>query len=499
MNHAIAKRQWKGDIVSGNATILVGLAAALVVTAVTIAEIAGANWHIVLYALVSLFFPLGVALFRIRQFGISDPGAGFLVFFAGYNGFLLCRIAVGDLNGDLTMPYPITYSSDVYTECAFLSFVFSVVLAGALFFLSFRTPRRAMIKDDVNPVAGAAFPVGIAFFAIGLLFFFVNFTTVGGFRAAVEMSKMERFEIARDAGFFLPYMPFATVGLMLLALAFWKTRSFLTFATLAAALTSWAALGFVLQDRTASAYALLCVLGLLGFLRSWKLSYKLVLFAVVIYLAFTVYAQVRWIIPRIAEGKMTSQAAGEWVQANSAEDWIMPENNEFAGPYYSLVYNVDNPPKLRWGKSYLEGLLYFLPKQLYPGRKPTPIGNEFAQEIHSHFATAYFPVSGWGYSPVAEAYVNFSWTGVVIVPIMWAIGLDLLERLRWRGLTGLLCATALLPQLQNANRINFLWAWTEGIFAIVVCICGVALARFVANATSFNRPVRVAAARAGRA
>ena len=497
MNQTMARQHWKGDIISGNATIVVGLAAALVVTSVTVAEIAGTNWHIVLYALVSLFFPLGVAFFRIKQFGISDPGAAFLVFFAGYNGFLLCRIAVGDLNGDLTMPYPITYASEVYTECAFLSFVFSVALAGTLLFLSFRTPRRTMIKDDVNPVGGAAFPVGIAFFAIGLVFFFVNFTTVGGFRSAVEMSKLERSEMAKEAGFFLPYMPFAIVGLMLLALAFWKNRSFLTFATLTGALTLWAALGFLLQDRTASAYALLCVAGLLGFLRSWKLSYKLVAVAVLIYLSLTVYAQIRWIIPRIAEGKMTSQAASEWVQANTAEDWIMPENNEFAGPYYSLVYNVDNPPKPRWGKSYLDALFYFLPKQLYPGKKPVPIGNEFAQEIASHFANAYFPVAGWGYSPVAEAYVNFSWPGVMIIPIVWAIGLDLLERLRWRGLTGLLCATALLPQVQNANRINFLWAWTEGVFAVLVCICAVALTRFVANATSSNRPVRLAA-RAGR-
>ncbi|HWK30819.1 MAG TPA: hypothetical protein VNR20_01925, partial [Terriglobales bacterium] len=102
---------FRGDIFSGNTTVLVGLSAALVVAAVTIAEIAGANWYIVLYALVSLFFPLGVAVFRVKSFGISDPGAGFLVFFAGYNGFLLCRVAVGDLNGDLRMPYPINYPS----------------------------------------------------------------------------------------------------------------------------------------------------------------------------------------------------------------------------------------------------------------------------------------------------------------------------------------------------------------------------------------------------
>ncbi len=488
MNHAFARQQWKGDIVSGNATILVGLGAALVVTAVTIAEIAQANWHIVLYALESFLFPLGVVVFRIKQFGISDPGSTFLAFFAGYNGFLLCRIAVGDLAGDLRMPYPISYASEVYTECAFLSFVFSIALAGTLLFLAFRHPRRVMIKDDVNLISEGAFPVGLLFFAIALIFFFTNMAAIGGFQAVLEMNKLERFDRARESGFFLPYMPFGVTSLVMLALAFWKSRNLLTLCTFLGALTFWCVLGFSIQDRSETAYALLSVLGLMGFLRSWKLSYKLVAFVLLIYISFTVYAQVRWIIPRLAEGKMTSQTASEWVQANTAEDWIMPENNEFAGPYYSLVYAVDNPPTLRWGRSYVNGMFFFLPKRLYPGTKPKPIGNEFALEIASKFANAYFPASGWGYSPVAEAYVNFSFAGVVIVPILWGIGLDLLERLRWRGLLGLICVTALLPQTLNANRIDFLWAYTESLFAVGAATIACFAARFVATSVAGNRP-----------
>jgi hypothetical protein len=93
---------------------------------------------------------------------------------------------------------------------------------------------------------------------------------------------------------------------------------------------------------------------------------------------------------------------------------------------------------------------------------------------------------------VAEAYVNFSWPGVVVIPILWAIGLDMLERVRWRGVLTLICVMSLLPQMQNANRIDFLWAWTEGVFAVVVSVSAVVLARFAANAVTFNRPARLA-------
>ena len=487
MNHAAVGRPWRGDIVSGSATILIGIAASLVVVAVTIAEIAQANWHIVLYALVSFLFPLGVAVFRIKQFGIADPGSAFLAFFSGYNGFLLCRIAVGDLAGDLRMPYPISYGSEVYTECAFLSFLFSIVLGGTLLFLAFRHPRRVMIKDDVNFISEGAFLVGLVFFVIALIFFFTNMAAIGGFKAVLEMNKLERFDRARESGFFLPYMPFGVTALVMLALAFWKARNLLTLSTFLGALTIWCVLGFLIQDRSETAYALLAVLGLMGFLRSWKLSYKLVAFVLLVYISFTVYAQVRWIIPRIAEGKMTSQTASEWVQANSAEDWIMPENNEFAGPYYSLVYAVDNPPALRWGSSYVNGLFFFLPKKLYPGIKPRPMGNEFAEEIASKFANAYYPASGWGFSPVAEAYVNFSLAGVLVIPVLWAIGLDLLERLRWRGLVGLICVTVLLPQTLNANRIDFLWAYNESLFGIGAALSACLAARFVANSRAGHR------------
>jgi hypothetical protein len=118
---------------------------------------------------------------------------------------------------------------------------------------------------------------------------------------------------------------------------------------------------------------------------------------------------------------------------------------------------------------------------LYPGKKPLPIAEEFAKEIHNHFASAYFPVAGWGFSPVAEAYVNFSWLGVFIVPVVLGTGLDMLERLRWRNALCLICVTSILPQMQNANRINFLWAFTEGLFFVAVSLTAVESARVVSR------------------
>ena len=48
------------------------------------------------------------------------------------------------------------------------------------------------------------------------------------------------------------------------------------------------------------------------------------------------------------------------------------------------------------------------------------------------------------------------------------------------GLTALLCVTMLLPQMQNANRINFLWVFTEGLFALAATLSAVWLCRLIA-------------------
>jgi hypothetical protein len=477
----VASIRSSGNIFSGSATIGIGVSAAIVVGAVILCELASANWQIVLYALISLLLPAGVALHRIKQFGIADPGAVFLAFFSGYNGLLLLRIAVGDLNGDLHMPYPVQYSSDVYTEAALLSFTFSIALAGTLLFLSARQPTRQILQDDINTVAAAAFPVGCVFFTIGVLFHFANLLQIGSFRETLALTKMARFELIKNAGMALPFMPFTVVGLMFLALAYWKMRSQASFIVLVAAGVFWSALNLFLQDRSATAYSLLAVVGLLSFLRSWRLSYKLVGFALLLYFSFTLFAQVRWIIPRVFYGSMSSTQAGEWVQENQAADWVLPENSEFSGPYFSVVYAVDNPGALKWGKSYVDAFTFFLPRKLYPGEKPQPLAEEFAKEIHNRFASAYFPVAGWGYSPVAEAYVNFSWFGVVVLPIIIGVCLDMLERFRWRNALSLICVMSLLPQMQNANRINFLWAFNESLFFVAVSITAVESARFVSR------------------
>jgi hypothetical protein len=488
MNSARAQVQG-GRLGSSLATVWLAAGAAVILAALVIAELNHASWQLMFYALFSIAFPICVAHVRISKFGVVDPAAVFLAFFTGYNGVLLLRIAVGVTAGDLRMPYPVQHHPETYTDAAFLSFLASASIGITLLMLSTRKRKEPTIDpDELDRVSSSAGIVGFLLAGLGLIFFFVNIIAIGGMRLALELPKIKRMELMKEAGTFFPYVPVFSAGLVLLALAFWRKRTRGSLIILLGAFGLWSMLSLLLGDRTGIAYAILSIVGLFAVLYDWKLSYKLVLGAVLVYMVFSVYSQVRWLIPKIGQGTMSAQQAKDWMQANGAADWILPENNEFAGPYYSVVDAAEVSPALRWGNSYADSLLFFLPQGLYPGKKPLPLANEFALEIHNRYATAYFPVSGWGYSPVAEAYVNFSWPGVVLVFAGWAWLFDSLEKFRWRSLTALLCVTMLLPQMQNANRINFLWVFTEGLFALAATLSAVWLCRLIA-------PGRVSAGR----
>jgi hypothetical protein len=55
----------------------------------------------------------------------------------------------------------------------------------------------------------------------------------------------------------------------------------------------------------------------------------------------------------------------------------------------------------------------------------------------------------------------------------------------------------ILPQMQNANRINFLWVYTESLFAIVTAISAVGLCRLLTPSAVRDKRSRMVRASAG--
>ena len=91
-----------------------------------------------------------------------------------------------------------------------------------------------------------------------------------------------------------------------------------------------------------------------------------------------------------------------------------------AGPLYSITESLRAHESLRWGASYVEATVQWVPQVLWPGR-PIDLAQEFAMAHLSSWA----PGQGLGYSPMAEAISNFGLSGPFIVfsglGVLWAI------------------------------------------------------------------------------
>ncbi|HEY2746454.1 MAG TPA: hypothetical protein VGL86_17605 [Polyangia bacterium] len=122
-----------------------------------------------------------------------------------------------------------------------------------------------------------------------------------------------------------------------------------------------------------------------------------------------------------------------------------PANIDAYGPYLTLIYTTSTlrvPAELRWGATYTQALTLLPPRWMYPSR-PTPVGDEFAEEF---LGKDYYDNAGFGYSSVTEAYLNFGVVGPALVFVLVGLGFGALRaglaRRRGQLAAGLVYATA---------------------------------------------------------
>lgn len=78
------------------------------------------------------------------------------------------------------------------------------------------------------------------------------------------------------------------------------------------------------------------------------------------------------------------------------------KNLDPAGPLYSIVMYIKSTPALQLGSTYISQLGVFVPKFIWPDR-PIDLSEAFAREYMADWT----PGMGFGYSPFAEAILNF--------------------------------------------------------------------------------------------
>ncbi|MDQ3244249.1 MAG: hypothetical protein M3Q09_11010 [Gemmatimonadota bacterium] len=102
--------------------------------------------------------------------------------------------------------------------------------------------------------------------------------------------------------------------------------------------------------------------------------------------------------------------------ANRPTDLLLG-NNEFITPVQTLMhYSTDNFPPLEWGWTYLTAPWLFIPRVFWRS-KPESLSIKFLLDAFGSTQTI-----GFAYTPVTEAFINFSWVGPFIVLSILSVG-----------------------------------------------------------------------------
>jgi hypothetical protein len=88
---------------------------------------------------------------------------------------------------------------------------------------------------------------------------------------------------------------------------------------------------------------------------------------------------------------------------------LIATQNEFVMPIQTLMYYVKADKPLQYGWTYISAPGLFLPRSIWP-EKPVSLSLQFNRDA---FGDAIVP--GYGYTPLTEGFINFSWIGPFIV------------------------------------------------------------------------------------
>lgn len=340
-------------------------------------------------------------------------------------------------------------------------------------------PREGVLRIQGGEIPSWVFPLGLMAFFLGVFLYFLDLARLGGWQALLT-PRVERLYALSEARGSLPYAPIVFSGIALLTIgSFRRTGLNSVRGLFFIALAAWVLFLLLQGDRRYLLYTFLLIAGIYvafkGF--SWKLSLKSFLMLFAVYLILSFFGAVRWLLTPLLSGGLGLGEALAWVQSNISWSWFLPSNNEFVGPYLTLLMTLTNRSwwdvagAPLWGFSYVASLANLLPRSLYPGEKWLPLSFQFSDWYYANYTPDWPAPVGFGFSPLAEALLNFGNTFLAPVVPLFALGLFMgwlsvraqLKPLPW----GLICAL-LMPQTFNLNRIDFPWAFQEGVYYVFV-------------------------------
>jgi hypothetical protein len=414
--------------------------------------------------LFSLMTPATIGVLAAKRGGILDPVAVFALAYAAYNGLILTRFSFLE---PFEFPYPVVVDSKILFRAAIMSSLGTLGIALGWLLPNLRAQYRLPPRSTSE--CSAAFTTGASFFGVGLLFYLLQYQQLGGYTSALAIDRVERFAMMQE-NVSTPYVAFVIVGLILMFYG-GLGKSKLRTRWAAGALLLWVVAVGLQGDRRLILQILMGVGLVAGALRPALTKFRpLALLAIMLGIfAALLFGQYRPFITFFLSRGMTVGQVVDLARDHVSPSMVMPENTEFGGPYVAILDLSRRHVDYSLGTTYLSSLPAMVPRAMYPGKKTIAPSEVLANSLHNGLGAA----MGWGYMPVAEAYLNFGYLGVLPVMCIWSYLFVSLSRARFRGIAGLLVSAALVQQAVNVNRIDFRSVYLESFFTL--CIVGAAL------------------------
>ena len=268
-------------------------------------------------------------------------------------------------------------------------------------------------------------------------------------------------------GIGIPLWPMAIVGISCMAIGVNLFPSRGRRALFIILLVLWTLFEFLQGNRHLIVYLWIIAIGASTIFVEFKLRNlrNIAILGIVGYGLLAFVSGIRSVLPGFFRGENT---VSDIINASSSFSWngLRPSNNEFGGPFYSLVQTVNAPSPLYLGETYLDAVFMILPTRLYPGIKPAGVAADFAESVQMRFPT--LAGVGFGFSPVAEAYLNYSFPGIPLVFFLIALGWHWVGTLRYKGFQGILAYLVIIPECINFNRYSLDGVLQEAAFAIII-------------------------------
>ncbi len=422
-------------------------------------------------SVITMLLAGATAYWRFKEHGL-DALALFCTAFAAYDGLLLFRLAT--VSSEEHLVYPSAFGLDTYADVGILvALAATVTCITALAWDTVIAPLFAQ-KSTASRTQSELrrrgpemwFWAGMISYVVGVVMYFLQYAQLGGYFATLAMDRGERYSAGTYANLLsYPFSAFVVPGLAAMFVGGYGGKSTFQRASSWSLFAIWSLLLILQGDRRLVLQALLAIGGVLSVVRPKMLKLRLRTWILLIlgYAFLSLFGHVRYLINPIISGQTSGQNAWAEVSGNASGDWFTPENTELAGPYYSLLSVVSESTQDLYGKSYYDSFLLVIPKRLYIGEKPELLTRQFDEQVHQGGGTVY----GWGYNPVAEAYLNFGTVGVALIFVLWSLLFLSLGLLKHHGTWGLLVFSVLLAEAVNANRIDFGVVYTESVYMMV--------------------------------